>query len=162
TMFADLTKVRQSLFNLLSNACKFTEHGTIRLEVERATLRDRDWVTFQVADSGIGITAEQQARLFEPFSQADPSTTRKFRGTGLGLAITRRFCQMMGGDIDVSSIAGEGSVFRIRLPVEIDSTAEVASSTINTELARRPGNTILVIDDDPAARQILKDFLDAK
>jgi CheY-like chemotaxis protein len=127
--------------------------------VARTTADGRDWVTFQVTDSGIGITPEQMARLFEPFSQADPSTTRKFGGTGLGLAITRRFCQMMGGDIDVSSTPAKGSVFRIRLPVEVNPAPEPAAAP---EPRRRRGNTILVIDDDPAARDVLKGFLGAK
>ena len=159
TMYADLTKVRQSLFNLLSNACKFTEQGTICLDVSRAITEGRDWVTVEVTDSGIGINAEQMARLFEPFSQADPSTTRKFGGTGLGLAITRRFCQMMGGDIDVSSKMDQGSVFRIRLPIELAPSGESGSVAANPETQRRRGDTVLVIDDDPAAREILKRFL---
>ena len=161
TMYADLTKVRQSLFNLLSNACKFTENGAICLEVARTTSDGRDWVTFQVTDSGMGITAEQMTRLFEPFSQADPSTTRKFGGTGLGLAITRRFCQMMGGDIDVSSTPAAGSVFRIRLPVETN-LGEQAPHLAAPETPRRRSNTILVIDDDSASRDVLKNFLGEK
>jgi signal transduction histidine kinase len=116
---ADLTKVRQSLFNLLSNAGKFTKQGTIRLEVRREPDRDPagpDWVIISVRDSGIGMSPEQQARLFQPFSQADVSTTRQFGGTGLGLVITRHFCRMMGGDVTVQSAAGEGTAFTIRLP----------------------------------------------
>src|SRR4029434_2858345 len=89
TMFSDLTKVRQVLFNLLSNAAKFTEHGSITLAGAREAGEDGDWVTFQVADSGIGMTPEQVGKLFQTFSQADASTTRKFGGTGLGLAITK-------------------------------------------------------------------------
>jgi signal transduction histidine kinase/CheY-like chemotaxis protein len=162
TMYADMTKVRQSLFNLLSNACKFTEQGSISLEVARTGVEGRDWVTFQVTDSGIGITPEQMARLFEPFSQADPSTTRKFGGTGLGLAITRRFCQMMGGDIDVSSTPAVGSVFRIRLPLEVTPPGEPASAGAAPDPPRPRGNTVLVIDDDPAAREVLGGFLGAK
>ncbi len=162
TMYADLTKVRQSLFNLLSNACKFTEQGAICLDVARAKVEGRDWITFQVTDSGIGITPEQMARLFVPFSQADASTTRKFGGTGLGLAITRRFCQMMGGEIDVSSTPAEGSVFRIRLPVEIPPPGEPASHATASEPSRWRGNTVLVIDDDSAARDVLKGFLGEK
>ncbi len=161
-MYADLTKVRQSLFNLLSNACKFTEQGAICLDVARATAEGRDWITFQVTDSGIGITPEQLARLFVPFSQADASTTRKFGGTGLGLAITRRFCQMMGGDIDVSSTPAEGSVFRIRLPVEAPPPGEPVSHAAALEPMRPRGNTVLVIDDDPIARDVLKGFLSEK
>src|SRR5262249_16721390 len=111
----DLTKVRQSLFNLLSNACKFTEGGTVRLEVVRED-RDGSWLTFSVADTGIGITPDHLGTLFQPFSQVDPSATRRFGGTGLGLAITRHFCEAMGGDIAVQSKPGVGSAFTIRLP----------------------------------------------
>ena len=98
-MDSDLTKVRQVLFNLLSNACKFTEKGRITLAVTRRREQAVDEVLFRVADTGIGMTSEQQAKLFQPFTQADASTTRKYGGTGLGLAITKRFCEMMGGDI---------------------------------------------------------------
>ena len=103
TMHADLTKVRQSLFNLLSNACKFTERGTVALAVARERDDAGEWITFAVSDTGIGMTPEQIGRLFQAFSQADASTTRKYGGTGLGLAISRRFCRMMGGDITVES-----------------------------------------------------------
>ena len=116
SMRADLTKVRQTLFNLLSNACKFTEHGTITLEVTRETGDGGGWVAFRVRDSGIGMTPEQMEKLFQEFSQADASTTRKYGGTGLGLAISRKFCRLMGGDITVESALGEGSTFTITLP----------------------------------------------
>src|SRR5205807_1438439 len=102
-MHADVTRVRQCLLNLLSNACKFTQAGTVGLKVERLRQADRDWLAFRVSDTGIGMTPEQQGRLFQAFSQADASTTRKYGGTGLGLAITRKFCQMMGGDVTVQS-----------------------------------------------------------
>jgi signal transduction histidine kinase len=115
-MRADLTKVRQTLFNLLSNASKFTEHGTITLEVSRETGAGGGWVTFRVRDSGIGMTPEQIEKLFQEFSQADASTTRKYGGTGLGLAISRKFCRLMGGDITVESALGQGSTFTISLP----------------------------------------------
>jgi signal transduction histidine kinase len=118
TMRADLTKVRQSLLNLLSNACKFTERGTITLTVSREARPPADLVTFRVSDTGIGMTSEQLAKLFQPFTQADASTTRKYGGAGLGLAISRRFCQMMGGDMIVESEVGKGSTFTIRLPAE--------------------------------------------
>jgi PAS domain S-box-containing protein len=114
-MHADPTKVRQSLFNLLSNACKFTEGGTVSLDVTHEG-GESGWVTFRVTDTGIGMTPEHVAKLFQPFSQADPSTTRRFGGTGLGLAITRRFCEAMGGDLSVESQPGVGSTFTIRLP----------------------------------------------
>jgi signal transduction histidine kinase len=119
TMYADLTKVRQGLFNLLSNAAKFTEKGTIRLEVERTQQDHTDWLTFRVRDTGIGMTLEQTERLFQAFSQADISTTRKYGGTGLGLVITKVFLQMMGGEISVESTLGAGSTFTIRLPAQV-------------------------------------------
>lgn len=102
---ADQTKVRQILFNLLSNASKFTENGTITLTVSRSAEAGRDGVTMSVADSGIGMTPEQIGKLFQPFTQADASTTRKFGGTGLGLTIVKRFCELMGGHIAVASEA---------------------------------------------------------
>jgi signal transduction histidine kinase len=119
TMHADLTKVRQGLLNLLSNAAKFTEGGTITLDVGRETVDEADWLTFGVSDTGIGMTPEQMEKLFQAFAQADASTTRKYGGTGLGLAITNRFCQMMGGDITVASEPGVGSTFTIRLPAKV-------------------------------------------
>jgi signal transduction histidine kinase len=115
-MHADLTRVRQALFNVLSNAGKFTEHGTITLEVTRERRADGDWLTFVVADTGIGMTPDQLERLFQAFAQAEAATSRKYGGTGLGLAISRRFCQMMGGDILVQSRVGVGSTFTISLP----------------------------------------------
>jgi signal transduction histidine kinase len=114
---ADLVKVKQVLFNLLSNAAKFTEGGSITLAVTRRTdPAGRGTVEFAVTDTGIGMTEEQQATLFEAFSQADVSTTRKYGGTGLGLALSRSFCQMMGGDITVTSELGVGSTFTATLP----------------------------------------------
>src|SRR5690606_5180058 len=115
-MCADLTKVRQSLLNLLSNAAKFTHEGTVTVQARRERMDDRDWISLCVRDTGIGMSAEQLVKLFRPFTQADASTTRKFGGTGLGLALTRRFCQMMGGDVIVASTPGEGSTFTIKIP----------------------------------------------
>ena len=118
SMHADLTKVRQVLFNLLDNASKFTEQGVIRLSVTRENKESTDWVNFSVEDSGIGLSPEQIQNLFQQFSQADNSTTRKYGGTGLGLALSRHYCRMMGGDITVSSPGmGQGTIFNIRLPV---------------------------------------------
>src|SRR4029453_2656402 len=119
TMRADLTKVRQALFNLLSNACKFTEQGTVTLAASRETGEGGDWIVFTGSDTGIGMTAEQLARLFEAFSQADAATNRKYGGTGLGLALSRRLCRMMGGDVTVESETGRGSTFTVRLPAEV-------------------------------------------
>jgi PAS domain S-box-containing protein len=113
-MRSDPTRVRQVLLNLLSNACKFTRDGTIRLEARASN--GGDWVEIEVRDSGIGMTEEQMGRLFEAFSQAESSTAAKYGGTGLGLAISRRFCRMMGGDVDVHSAPGEGTSFTVRLP----------------------------------------------
>ena len=118
-MRADQTKVRQGLYNLLSNAAKFTEEGNIQLEVIRETLEHTDWLQFRVSDTGIGMQPEQIEKLFQAFSQADISTTRKYGGTGLGLAITKVFCQMMDGEIQVESEPGVGSTFTIRLPAEV-------------------------------------------
>ncbi|MEA3242815.1 MAG: ATP-binding protein, partial [Pseudomonadota bacterium] len=118
SIHADMTKIRQMLFNLISNAAKFTEQGTITLSAHREATGDGDRITFAVADTGIGVAAEKIDKLFEEFTQADASTTRKFGGTGLGLAITRRFCQMMGGDITAESTLGEGSMFTIQIPAE--------------------------------------------
>jgi signal transduction histidine kinase/ligand-binding sensor domain-containing protein len=119
TMRADQTKVRQTLFNLLSNASKFTEKGTIRLEGRRTS--DPYRIVFRVTDTGIGMTPEQLSRLFQAFSQADASTSKKYGGTGLGLAISRKFCQMMGGDLTVESELGKGSTFTVSLPVAVSS-----------------------------------------
>jgi signal transduction histidine kinase len=116
TLHADSMRLRQALLNLMSNANKFTERGTISVDARHGQENGRDWVTIAVADTGIGMTPEQMGKLFQEFSQADASTTRKYGGTGLGLAISKRFCQMMGGDITVESEPGRGSTFTIRLP----------------------------------------------
>ena len=131
---ADLTKVRQVILNLLSNAAKFTENGRITLTVREATEEekpqvengksDRQYILISVADTGIGISPEQMENLFEPFTQADSSTTKKYGGTGLGLAISRHFCNMMGGNIGVESDLDRGSVFTVKLPVKIESYQE--------------------------------------
>jgi PAS domain S-box-containing protein len=157
SMHADLTKVRQSLFNLLSNACKFTEGGEVRLEVLRED-RDGGWLTFRVADSGIGMTPEHASKLFKPFFQVDPSATRRFGGSGLGLAITRHFCQAMGGDIAVESQPGVGSTFTIRLPASV-AEWPIAPPPQATPSSRPRGGTVLVIDDDPATRDALAQHL---
>ncbi|MGI8967785.1 MAG: ATP-binding protein [Chloroflexota bacterium] len=124
TVYADLTKVRQGIFNLLSNAAKFTKNGVITLDARREREADGDWVIVAVRDTGIGMTEEQMGRLFQEFTQADASTSRDYGGTGLGLALSRRLCRMMGGDIDVVSAAGQGSTFTIRLPAQVASVAE--------------------------------------
>ncbi|MEO7995358.1 MAG: ATP-binding protein, partial [bacterium] len=117
-MHSDLTKVRQILLNLLSNACKFTENGTVTLRTRRLSAEGRDWIEFEVRDTGIGMSPDQLQRIFHEFVQADPSTTRKYGGTGLGLTLSRRFTELLGGGITVTSTLGEGSVFTAMLPAE--------------------------------------------
>jgi len=111
----DPMRLRQILLNLLSNACKFTKEGEVRLRARRVA-NGRDWIELAVADTGIGMTPEQQAKLFEEFSQADATTAQRFGGTGLGLALSRKLARMMGGDVTVTSEPGKGSVFTVRLP----------------------------------------------
>jgi CheY-like chemotaxis protein len=167
TVWADPTRVRQALLNLASNASKFTERGTITVTVDRRRDGDREWITMRVADTGIGMTAEQTARLFQDFTQADASTTRRYGGTGLGLAISRRFCRMMGGDITVESSAGQGSTFTIRLPADTAGagTHEVRrqSVPVTTAADARPASpgarAVLVVDDDQTVRDVLQRYL---
>jgi CheY-like chemotaxis protein len=159
SMHADLTKVRQSLFNVLSNACKFTECGTIRLEVFRRE-EDEGRFTFRVTDTGIGIDPEHLTRLFLPFSQMDQSPTRRVGGTGLGLSITRHFCEAMGGDIAVESTPGVGSTFTIRLPGRVTgSDRTVSTDSPQAKVGPDRTLTVLVIDDDPAFRDLVTRFL---
>jgi signal transduction histidine kinase len=127
-MRADLTKVRQILLNLLSNACKFTKSGVIQLRVRRKSGVGREWVEFQINDSGIGMTPEQVDKAFDSFTQADASTTRKYGGTGLGLTITRKFCEMMGGEMSVKSALGKGTNFTVSLPAEVIDDRKMAAS----------------------------------
>jgi signal transduction histidine kinase len=131
-LHADQMRLRQALLNLMSNANKFTERGTISVDARDGQENGRGWVTIAVADTGIGMTPEQLGKLFQEFSQADASTTRKYGGTGLGLAISKRFCQMMGGDITVESVPGRGSTFTIRLP----RIVEVPKETVPVNPAR--------------------------
>ncbi len=155
SMDADLTKVRQSIVNLLSNAGKFTENGTITLEALAET--DGEWILLRVRDSGIGMTPEQLGKLFQAFTQADSSTQKKFGGTGLGLAITKKFAQMMGGDVIVESEVGQGTTFTIRLPRTVtDPKARVASLAESAPDARPGATKLLVIDDDSEVAEIIK------
>jgi PAS domain S-box-containing protein len=160
-MHSDPVKVRQCLINLLSNAAKFTEGGTVRLEVAREWADDAATLVFRVADTGIGMSAEQVAKLFQRFTQADASTTRRFGGTGLGLSITRAFAAMLGGKIGVESEPGKGTVFELRLPADPAHPfeAEAAVAPAIDAAARSGANVVLVIDDDPNARALLSRFL---
>ena len=164
----DLTKLRQTLFNLLSNAAKFTHDGTVTLHVNRTEQAGVDWLSFAVSDTGIGIAADKLEHVFEEFAQADDSTTRDYGGTGLGLAISQRFCQLLGGDLSVHSELGEGSTFTIRIPAILPGTtpqpsqaapAEKTGVELGTLHEAAPGSTILVIDDDPEACEIIERFL---
>jgi len=137
SMHADLTKIRQVLLNLLSNASKFTKGGMILLEVRRFVLENRDWIRFRVQDTGIGMTPDQLLRLWRPFSQADSGTTRKFGGTGLGLAISHQFCQMMGGDVHVESALGEGSIFTAEIPAVVRVPGSDSESIREVQVALR-------------------------
>jgi signal transduction histidine kinase len=128
TMHADQTRFRQSVLNLASNANKFTEKGTITIAAHQEQENGRDWITVAVADTGIGMTPEQMAKLFQEFSQASSATASKYGGTGLGLAISKRFCQMMGGDITVESAPGSGSTFTIRLPRIVAAPKELVGA----------------------------------
>jgi PAS domain S-box-containing protein len=169
SMYADQIKVRQGLFNLLSNAAKFTHEGNITLEVGRMVMDGDDWIEFRVTDTGIGLSPEQIVKLFQDFTQADASTTRKFGGTGLGLALTRRFSQIMGGDVTVHSVLGEGSIFSIKLPAVVsevvsEPVAEPIVGTVVSMIESAPGLPnpeayVLVIDDDPAQRDLMQRFL---
>jgi len=166
TVHQDVTKLRQSLFNLLSNAAKFTHEGKVTLSVKREQEAGADWLTFAVSDTGIGIPTDKIDHVFEEFGQADESTTRDYGGTGLGLAISRRFCRLLGGDLTLNSRLGEGSTFTIRLPAILPGsvTAETRSEAVpagsdakpETILGAEPGTTVLVIDDDPEAREIIE------
>ncbi|MDP6572309.1 MAG: PAS-domain containing protein [Rhodospirillales bacterium] len=161
TMRSDITKVRQALFNLLSNACKFTEKGRITLDVSRHQVAPGEDLVFSVSDTGVGMTAEQCERVFDPFAQADSSTSRHFGGSGLGLAITRSFCQMLGGDITVTSEKDVGSTFVVRLaaaaPSALEDGGEVAA--LQTPPKPKGAATVLVVDDDPKVRDLLSRYL---
>ena len=172
-MRSDLTKIRQTLFNLLSNACKFTKEGTVTLDVyEEEREGEKKFIVFSVTDTGIGMTEEQASKVFGAFTQADSSTTKEFGGTGLGLAITKEFCEMLGGGIDVKSEPGKGSCFTMNLPrtvedkpAEKDTVASTADDGVVDEIlvddngAAKLDKTILVVDDDPVIRDLMSRYL---
>ena len=164
--FQDITKMRQMLLNLMSNAAKFTHEGTVTLHVNRLTKENTDWLTLAVSDTGIGIAEDKLDHVFDEFSQADNSTTRDYGGTGLGLAISRRFCKLLGGGLNVHSELGKGSTFTVRIPADLHgskpSQQTPAAPAEMTGTAREsieniaPDSTILVIDDDPEACELIE------
>jgi len=173
---ADMTRVRQILLNILSNACKFTKAGEIQVKVDRQNSPQGEYFCFAISDTGIGISPKNLHNLFQPFHQADSSTTRQYGGTGLGLAISHRLCQMMGGDIRVISQLGEGSTFTICLPVNCEWSTKKSpndqskSSTLSAlsnlskqqppqDLSSKTYPSILVIDDDPMVHQCTQSYL---
>jgi signal transduction histidine kinase/CheY-like chemotaxis protein len=158
-MHCDATKLRQILFNLLSNASKFTEGGNIRLEARRTPEGAEDWLVFRVSDTGIGMDEEQLERIFDEFSQADATTQREYGGTGLGLAITKRFCELLGGSITAGSELGRGSTFEVRLPQRAPEPREERALAGSERAGSGAGATVLVIDDDPAALDLVGRFL---
>jgi len=165
TMHSDLTKVRQNLFNLLSNACKFTDHGRIVLDVSRHGKGGKTRYRFAVSDTGIGMSEAEVATVFDVFAQAGAGTSSQYGGTGLGLAITRRFCELLGGDVTVTSEKGKGSTFVIELPADLKA-ATMPARTVDAD--QEPGAsvaagtgkpTVLVIDDDAVVRDLLRRYL---
>ena len=163
-MHSDLLKIRQIIFNLLSNSAKFTEHGEITLAVEKV----KNFVRFHVCDTGIGMNDEQMEKVFDPFSQADVSTTRKYGGTGLGLSITQQFCRLLGGDIKVKSEYGQGSKFTVTLPIDHQAESIGAQELTdqvtkgNDDFSSDESNSykVMIVDDDPVARDLLQRHLE--
>jgi len=163
TIHADQTRFRQVLLNLASNANKFTENGTVTIAAQPQQVDGHDWITIAVTDTGIGMTEEQMGRLFQEFSQADASTSRKYGGSGLGLAISRHFCRLMGGDVTVESKPGEGSTFTIRLPRIVQRSETLVTQGPSegraepvhpiAEEAEEP--LVLVVDDDSTVRGLV-------
>jgi PAS domain S-box-containing protein len=182
TLHGDITKVRQILFNLISNAAKFTKEGKITLSAKADAIGNVPAVRLSIADTGIGIPEDKLEHIFSEFSQADESTTRDYGGTGLGLALVRRFCEMMGGSIHVESTVGEGSAFIVTLPQHVENqyTDLEEEAQLEEQMPRQPlldvkadtadvhsidvpsaGNTVLVIDDEASARELLRKRLEA-
>ena len=161
SMYSDVTKVRQMLLNLLSNAAKFTKDGSIKLSAMRSEGSDGEQIIFKVTDTGIGMSPDQIKKLFLPFNQADVSTTREYGGTGLGLAISQHYCNMIGGDISVQSEAGTGTTFAVTLPANAKSAGlasnpgmeiaqEITEHSVSSKALR-----VLVVDDDPSVRDLV-------
>jgi signal transduction histidine kinase/CheY-like chemotaxis protein len=167
TMHTDFVRIRQSLLNLLSNATKFTHKGTITLRASAFTEEKKKWIQFSITDTGLGIPKDKLGKLFQPFSQIDVNTTRKYGGTGLGLYLTKRFCEILGGWITVDSVEGKGSTFTIVLPekstVFRDKSTLIPTPAISTEVQavdKPAGKTVLVIDDEPKIHWEMQEVLE--
>ncbi len=161
SMSTDATKLRQCLFNLVGNAAKFTEGGKITLKVTRESKPNGEWLSFSVTDNGIGMTPEQIARLFQRFVQADETTTRKYGGTGLGLALSQAFARLLGGDISVTSTAGAGTCFTVRIPAVAPEPPNINAVHVEegSPLHDEDRDLVVVIDDEPAQRELTTRFL---
>jgi adenylate cyclase len=161
-MRLDPMRLRQIVLNVLSNACKFTQQGTVTLEASCDGVGESHWLAVSVTDTGIGISPEQLGRLFQEFTQADVSTTRKYGGTGLGLAISRKLARLMGGDIAVESTLGKGSRFTVRIPAWASASAESVVAAVAAPQAATPATArsrVLVIDDEETVRHLMRRFL---
>lgn len=163
-IYSDIARIRQSLYNLLSNSCKFTHEGIITLSIDTYKMNNQEWASFAVEDTGVGMSQQQITKLFQPFSQADISTTRKYGGTGLGLAITKKFCEMLGGDVTVKSVLNQGSTFTIHLPIRAQNPLEEPSLSQWEHSGAVLGESlnILLIDDDKKIHDLVKPYLSAK
>ncbi|GLC87285.1 response regulator [Lysinibacillus piscis] len=159
-MTTDITKLRQILINLISNASKFTSNGTVTVDVYQEIRHSRAGYSFRITDTGIGMTTEQMGKLFQPFTQADASTTRKYGGTGLGLAISQSFCEFLGGVIEVDSEVGVGSIFTCWLPISLTEDISFEKYVDVQGHADKNGQvSILHIDDDPLNHQLMKHYV---
>lgn len=159
-MKSDLTKIRQSLFNLLSNACKFTKDGTITLSIKKKYIEDQPHIQFDVKDTGIGMNDDQQLKLFQSFTQADSSISRKYGGTGLGLSISKHFSSMLGGSIEVTSEIGKGSTFSLILPIMMNKQEDNNIEESDLHEGNSNNHSVLVIDDDENVREMLKRYIE--
>ena len=161
SIYADQTRVRQIILNLISNACKFTEKGEVHIEVRKILEVETDLIEISVRDTGIGLSEEQQQKLFQAFTQADSSTTRKYGGTGLGLTITRQLSRLMGGDVTVESELGKGTKFTASLRLkrsDASTSDQVLPARPKPEFSKEDGSSrkILIIDDDPTVRELMR------
>ena len=166
SIHSDQTRVRQIVLNLVSNACKFTENGQVTISLNSRAKGEKEFLDIAITDTGIGMSEAQVNKLFQAFTQADSSTTRKYGGTGLGLIITKHLSRIMGGDVDVSSVEGEGTTFTASIVINANSTENVEADAIKYDavvlgdadksLSSKAEHTILIIDDDPTVRDLMK------